>query len=213
MCIFVCMFNCCPPNCVHGKGHHQLGRGERSFKDVPFSRPRHKPGLWYTISCHAANFALMLGLETMEKYPRIIPSPCTIDPSGNWTCGPHFTRRGNHQIISQKNPLQADWKLEGSGAHAGNTTSAQHRVPLDRPPNYCPKLGCHTLALQGTLWPHLTSIWRVCVSITNVNVSFLNTIIKHAKLIRVSFRVPKWKQDVHFTLSLVIARTIDEDLT
>ena len=43
----------------------------------------------------------------MKRYLRTIPVPFTIDSSGNQNGDAHFTSRGNYQILSQKNPLQA----------------------------------------------------------------------------------------------------------
>ena len=42
-------------DCVHGKGQHQLGQGEWSFKEVPFSRMHEQT--WLAIY-QAANFAV-----------------------------------------------------------------------------------------------------------------------------------------------------------
>ena len=43
----------------------------------------------------------------MKRHSRIIPDPFVIGPSGNQTVDPRPTSRGNHQILSQKDPLQA----------------------------------------------------------------------------------------------------------
>ena len=52
-----------------------------------------------------------------------------IEPTGNRTACPCFTSRGNHGILSKKEPLWAvDLRLwlGGNGADTGDTTSAQH---------------------------------------------------------------------------------------
>ena len=99
--------------------------------------------------------------ETIRRYPRADPGPFAIGPSGNRTGDPHFTSKGNCQILSQKDPLQAvgqlfGWELEGTGADAGNTTSAKHSFI-----NLRPKLDYDPLALQGALQPHL--LVRTCL--------------------------------------------------
>ena len=92
-------------DCVHVKGQHQLGWGERSFKEAPFSRPRDQTWLatHHCLSCsQLCSRALRLVWVTMKRYPRTNPGPFAIGPFGNWTGDPHFKDRGNHQILSQK---------------------------------------------------------------------------------------------------------------
>ena len=96
-------------DCVHGKGQHQLGQGERSFKEVPFSQPRKQTWLatHHWLSCsQTCSRALRLVWEIMKRYPRINLGPFANGPSGNQTGDPHFTSRWNHQILSQ-DQLQA----------------------------------------------------------------------------------------------------------
>ena len=52
----VCMLSLC--DCIHRKGQHQLGQGERSSKKSYFPNRTSKPGPRHTIGCHAADFAL-----------------------------------------------------------------------------------------------------------------------------------------------------------
>ena len=60
VCMYVCLMVALLCYCVHGMGQHQLGRGERSFKEVLsyFPDRMSKPGLRHTIGWHAANFYL-----------------------------------------------------------------------------------------------------------------------------------------------------------
>ena len=89
---------------------------------------------------------------------RYLLGPFTIGPSGNQTGKPDFTSRGNHQILYQKYPLQAVGLLLWLGARRHWCRRREYYIcpaPLHQPPNYPPNLNCHTLALQGTLRPHL----------------------------------------------------------
>ena len=94
----------------------------------------------------------------MKRYPRTNPGPFAIGPSGNHTGGPHFTSRRNYQILSQKDSLQAVGLLLWLGAKRHWCRCRKYYLcpaPSHQPTNYPPKLGCHMLALQGTLQPHL----------------------------------------------------------
>ena len=74
----------------------------------------------------------------MKRHSRIIPDPFVIGPSGNQTVDPRPTSRGNHQILSQKDPLQAVGLL---------LWLVQMQEILHLP--------SYTLAIQGTLRPYL----------------------------------------------------------
>ena len=82
----------------------------------------------------------------MKRCPRTNPGPFAIGPSGNQTGNPHFTSRGNQQILSQKDPSQAVGPLLWLGARRHRGADAPHH----QSPSYPTKLGCHTLTLQGT---------------------------------------------------------------
>ena len=144
-------------DCVHGKGQHQLGQEERSVKEVPFSWPREQTWLatHHWLSCsQLCSWALRLVEEVSQDQSR---------PFRNWsfqesTGDPHFTSRGNNQILSQKDPLQAVGLLLWLGARRHWYRCRKYYIcpaPPHQPLNYPPKLGCHTLALQGKLRPHL----------------------------------------------------------
>ena len=71
----------------------------------------------------------------MKRYPRTNPGPFAIGPSGNRTCDPpppHFTSRGNHQILSQKcTSICVSTSLAGSSRRRNNYTCP---APLRQPP-------------------------------------------------------------------------------
>ena len=78
----------------------------------------------------------------MKRYPRTIPDPFAIDPSRNRTCNPHFTSRGNHQILSQKDPLYAVGLLLWLGDRRHLYRCGKYYIFPAPPLNYLPKLGC-----------------------------------------------------------------------
>ena len=100
-CLFICcMYVCRSPFCdfVRGKRQHQLGQGERSFKEVPLSRPHEQTWLatHHWLSCsQLCSKTLMLVWETN-------PDPFAIGPSGNQTGDLQRHRYGGHEI-----PLEA----------------------------------------------------------------------------------------------------------
>ena len=156
-CMYVClMVALC--DCVNGKGQYQLSQGERFFKEVPFFRPRKQIWLatnhWLSYS-QLCSRALRLVWETMKRYPRTNPGPFTIGPFGHRTGNPHFTSRGNHQILTQKDPLQAVGLPLWLGARRHWCKCHICPATIHQPPNYPPKLDCHTLALEGTLRPSM----------------------------------------------------------
>ena len=115
-----------------------------------------KPGFQHIIGCQAANFALGRGAKFG---PRNIDEVCQDQSRSfhNWSFWesnrwlPHFTNRGNHQILSQKDPLQAVGLLLWLGGRRHWCRGRKYYIcpePLYKPPNYPPKLGCQTLALQ-----------------------------------------------------------------
>ena len=89
-CTYVCL-RVAFCDCAHGKGHHQLGQGEGSFKEVLFSLPREQTWLathnWMSGS-QLCSRALRLGWETMKRYPWNILGPFAIGPSRNRTGNP-----------------------------------------------------------------------------------------------------------------------------
>ena len=105
----VCIFNGCPLWQFPLKG--TASTWTRSFKEVLFSQPCEQtwPVTHHWLSgSQLWSRALRLVWETMKRNPRTNPGPFVIGPSGNQTRGdPHFTSRGNHQILSKKDPLQA----------------------------------------------------------------------------------------------------------
>ena len=169
------MFN---GGCAHGKGQHQLGQGEWSFKEVQFSRLRKQTSLcdpswvsriekkkqtwlvthhWLSVN-QLCSRALRLIWKTMKRYPRTNPGPFAIGPSGIKPATPHSTSRGNHQILSQRDQLQAVGLLLWLGASRHWCRCRKYYIcpePLHQLLNYPPKLGCHMLALQGMLRSHL----------------------------------------------------------
>ena len=68
---------------------------------------------------------------------------------------PTLQVEGNHQILPRRPHYKLSsasffvWELESTNADAWNSTFPQ------QPPNYSSELDCRTLALQGTLQPHL----------------------------------------------------------
>ena len=68
-CMYVCL-TVALCDCIHGKRQHQLGQGERSFKEVPFSRPCEQTWLatHYWLSCsQLCSRTLRLVRETMKR--------------------------------------------------------------------------------------------------------------------------------------------------
>ena len=143
-------------DCGHGEGQHQLGQGERSFK-VLFSRLHEQTWLathhWLSDS-QLCSRSLRLVWETInQEIFQTNPDTFTIDTSGNQTDNPPL-----HKLGKSPNPLP-----EGSIARCGpafRLGAKRHwcrrskyyicPAPLHQPPNYPLRLGCHTLALQGT---------------------------------------------------------------
>ena len=104
-------------DCVHGKGQHQLGQGEKSFKEVLFSQPSEQTWLMthHWLSCSQIYpRTLRLGWETMKRYPRTIPGP--FSSTANLT--------SNVGEITKFPPIRTHcffvWELEGTGADTGN---------------------------------------------------------------------------------------------
>ena len=91
----------------------------------------------------------------LNKYPRTNPGPFTISLSRN--------KNGNsphHKSGKSQNPLPeghigscGSASLVESQKVTVQTTTVQHR--FTNPLKYSPKLGCHTLAFQSILRPHL----------------------------------------------------------
>ena len=136
-------------------------KGRGLSKKSYFPDRASKYGLWHIIDRHAAKFALG-NWGWAEKPWRDIPGPIQslsqLVLPGTEPATPNFTSRGNHQILSLKDPWQAVGLLLWLGARRHWCRHRKYYVcpaPLYQPPNYPPKLGCHTLALQGTLQPGL----------------------------------------------------------
>ena len=119
MCLCLTVTLC---DCVNRKGAVSNGPCRRRglSKKSYFPNQTSKPGSWHTIACHEAIFALgYTGIRNHDVVSQNHSRPFHnwSGPSGNRTGDPHFTSRGNHQILSQKDPLQAvgllvDWELE-----------------------------------------------------------------------------------------------------
>ena len=91
-------------------GQHHLSLRETPFKWLTQSYSHNwtsNPGSWHTDGCHAANFDIDRTEKPWRGSPRILPDPFAVDQSRNRTSEPHFTSRGNHRILFQKNPLRA----------------------------------------------------------------------------------------------------------
>ena len=110
MCMFLTVALC---GHVHGKGQHQLGQGERSLKEVLFSRPREQTWLatHHRLSCCQLCSRAWRGIpgpiQALSQLVLPVMEPAT----------PHFTSRGNHQILSQNDPLQPSGLLLWLGAY------------------------------------------------------------------------------------------------
>ena len=117
-------------DCIHGKGQHQLGQGERSVKEVPFSRLHKQTWLatHHWLSCsQLCSRALKLLWETMKRFSRTNPGPFAIDPSRKQTSQVgEITKSSPRRTLCKLWVCFFCWELEGTGADAGNTTSAQH---------------------------------------------------------------------------------------
>ena len=109
------------------KGQHQVGQGDRGLSKKSFF-----PTAWANHSRPFCNWSFreLNRRPTTLQIGKITKSSPGMTHCKLWVC--FF-----------------GWELEGTGADAGNT------APLHQPLYYPPKLGCHTLALQGTLRPHL----------------------------------------------------------
>ena len=151
-CTYAC-FNGCPLwLCPWKETASTLGQGERSFKEVLLSRSQH------SIGCHAANFAL--GHQGWAEKPwRGIPGPfqacLQLILPGIEPATPQITNRQNHQILSQKDPLQTVGLLLCLEHWCRRRKYYICPAPLHLHSIYPSKLGCHTIAVQGTLWPNL----------------------------------------------------------
>ena len=102
-----------------------------------------------------------IGLRKYEYVSKDHPDLFYNGPSRNQTGDLYFRIRGNHQS-SPRRPHYNLWvyffslELDDTVADSRNTTS---KAWLHQPPNYPPKLGCHGLALQGTLRPSLRKMY------------------------------------------------------
>ena len=162
VCMHVCMYVYRSPfsDCVHGNGHHLVGLGERSLNGVLLfqvhEQTRRETRHWRSYRQFFSRGVLKLAWVT-NRYHRIIPGPFPIGPSSNQIINPHFTSSGNCQILPQKARLPAAGLLRWMEARRDWCRCRKYCIcpaPLHQHPNYPPKLGCRTLALQATLWPH-----------------------------------------------------------
>ena len=96
----------------------------------------------------------LIWVWAMKRHPRTIPGPIPISTSWSQTRNLHFTSRGNHQIFSQKHPLQAVSLLLWLGARMHWCRRRKHyifpaplcftnlQIILQRPPPYACITGC-----------------------------------------------------------------------
>ena len=113
----------------------------RSFQRSPalFSWPQ----TWLAINHWL--WGTKVGLRNHEEVPQTIPGPFAIDSSGDQTNNPHFTSRGIHQILSQKDLLEAVGLLLWLGARRHRCRCRKYYIcpaTLHQPPNDLPNLGC-----------------------------------------------------------------------
>ena len=130
------------------------GIGERSFKEVSISWPQEQTWLathHWLLSSQLCSRELRLDMRNHEEHPRTNPGlfrNWSFQESNRW---PPTSQVGGSQRTYCK--LWVYFWL-GAGKHW-----CRHRkyyicpAPLHQPLNYPPKLGCHTLVLQGTLKP------------------------------------------------------------
>ena len=155
------MFNICPLWLCPWKGTASTGpRGEVFQKSPIFPTERaSKPGSWHTLGSHAPNFTLG-HCGWAEKPYRGIPGPfqalSQLDLLGLKPATPHFTSRGNNEILFQKASLLAVGLLLWLGARKHWCRCKKYSIyqaPLYQPPNYPPKIGCRTgYATTPPLW-------------------------------------------------------------
>ena len=162
VCMYVCMHKGRPLWLCPWKGTVSAGPRRKAFQRSPVFPTWLATNYWLPCS-HLCSRALRWGWETMKRYPGTIPGPFAIGLSGNQTGDSHFTNRGNNQILTQKDPLQAVGVLLWLGARRHWWCRRRKYyicpTPLHQPPNFPPKLGYHTLVLQGTQPTHLA---RIC---------------------------------------------------
>ena len=143
VCLSVCMdvwTSCLSSLCdsVHGKGQHQLGQPKREVFQRNAFFPTARASLARDIPMTMIKPTLLqdtnVGLKNHEEVVILGPfqAPLQLVLPGIEPTTPHFTSRGNDQILSQRDPLQALGPLfclvarRRCRADAGNTTSSQH---------------------------------------------------------------------------------------
>ena len=153
---YICLFNGCPLQLCPWKGTASTGPREEVFqRRVLLSQPHEQTRLTIPTDLTVMQPTLLQGWETMARFPRTIPDPFAIGSPWNWTGAPPppISQAGE---ITKSSPRRTrcklwvcffDWELKGTVADAEKYFICPAR--LHQPLNYPPKLGCHTLALQG----------------------------------------------------------------
>ena len=138
--MYVSMFNGCPLWLCPRKGTASTEPRREVFQRSPiFPTARANPARNTPLAVMQPTLsrALRLVWQTMKMYPRTNSGPFTIEPSENWTGDPHFqggkiTKSSPRRTLCKLWVCFFDRELEGTGADAGNTTSASTASPTSK---------------------------------------------------------------------------------